>query len=167
MTRNKRKVKTEVQSEFDIAIKEDTIGMLGSQVFSKKWHLFLNPFKKKWNNVETIIFDPNLGVSVIGINSLGVAVVNKFTKKYPPKTWPYIFMVRPVKKYTKKELYDMHGFIGAYGDTFNDMNPFELALKLVNATGRSLFDNEAKIVTMESFKENENFTTYGFTMSAV
>ena len=154
---NKRKTKDPLLE----AIKEDKNNLLGSIVVSKKRSL-TNPFKTKWNNVETIVWAPNTGISVCGINSQGVASIERFINKYPPTSWNSndMFILKPTTNlYSDKELITMHVLLSQAGKTLDDMTPFEMAHYLSNSCKeKKLFDEkESRKATIKDFINNTNF----------
>lgn len=144
------------------AIKEDNMGLIGSWVISKTRTIF-NPFKTKWNNVETIIWTPEYGISILGINKYGVSVVSRFINKYPPEKWKEVMILSAKdNKYTYKELQNMHFMLANAGTSYDDMTPFELAVTISSAVRpveKGYFKNiRPDKATIKDFLYNNAFT---------
>lgn len=148
------------------AIKEDRNKMLGSIVLSKKWG-FDNLFKRNYNIVETIVYHDDLGISVIGKNKQGLAVVTRFIEKYPPEKWKEIVILRPKDRYSEKELVRMHDTIKIAKSNLDELGCYQLAVWLsktarnVNTEShkQDLFPlvKDMKGIVIEHFTTNKNF----------
>lgn len=128
------KLKKEKNFDLDAAIKEDTNRIIGSFILTKirSWK---NLLKLKWNHVELIIWNKELGMCVLTIKKKNnqIGYLTRLVDKYPPKTWGDIVFLRPKVRYTQKQLENLHESVRLRleNNGFKDLNCFS-ALVFLN-----------------------------------